>query len=256
MSHKSFREQHKHLVKGTTDAPKGSRFRKASVYLGVITVSAMMGALMIGAAYRTPPPTTTAEAPTQTARITHEALSEAEACSSIEQLEAERTVDNYIGCVTIPHGATVYDARLENGYWFFKVEVRDDQDVPAELVASTEKLTLWNDAMRTAAKAAPARRVVANVNEEVTGPDARAASRACIRSIEGKARYDHRWTDGFFSSKFASTRYLNGSGKQLRLMGNQIELQNGFGAWVRHTYICRYDSAAGKVFDVRMAVGR
>ena len=83
-----------------------------------------------------------------------------------------------------------------------------------------------------------------------------AASVHCPDYIERLAQYDHEWTDGWLGSKFSRFAWKDRKNGSVTYIGDQIKYQNGFGAWVPHTYQCDFDPLQREVLDVRAMPGR
>ena len=81
------------------------------------------------------------------------------------------------------------------------------------------------------------------------------ASSHCPEKIERLARYTHEWTDGW-GSKFDRFAWKDKQKGIVTYMGDKINFQNGFGAWIPHIYHCDYDTVAKKVVDLRIYQGR
>lgn len=77
---------------------------------------------------------------------------------------------------------------------------------------------------------------------------------ACKRAIENMARFDTRWTDdGWLEYKFEHFKWKNKSKGIITLMGDKLQLQNGFGAWRKVRYECDVDPMEHNgVIDVRI----
>ena len=82
------------------------------------------------------------------------------------------------------------------------------------------------------------------------------ASIYCPDLIERLGRYDHEWIDGWLGSKFSRFAWKNRKTGTVTYIGDQIKFQNGFGAWIQHTYQCDFDPVNKKVLDVRASAGR
>ena len=82
------------------------------------------------------------------------------------------------------------------------------------------------------------------------------ASVYCPDEIEGLGRYDHEWIDGWLGSKFSRFAWKDRTAGTVTYIGDQIKFQNGFGAWIQHTYQCDFDPVNKRVLDVRAAAGR
>ena len=69
----------------------------------------------------------------------------------------------------------------------------------------------------------------------------------CAREIERLAKWSFEWTDSILGSqRFPSIKHVTGSSgaiPAIALAGDQIKMQNGFGAWARMKYFCIYDPA-------------
>jgi hypothetical protein len=78
----------------------------------------------------------------------------------------------------------------------------------------------------------------------------------CQRKIEKFAKYSVRWTDKTLESKFSRVAWLDKEKGTLRLIGDKVEFQNGFGAYRPHTYSCAVDPATKAVLDVAVQPGR
>lgn len=78
----------------------------------------------------------------------------------------------------------------------------------------------------------------------------------CTNPVERLALNSHKWTDGFFESKFPRFGWKDKAAGTLTYAGDSIQFQNGFGAMVNHRYECDYDPASEQVIAVRAAPGR
>lgn len=78
----------------------------------------------------------------------------------------------------------------------------------------------------------------------------------CKPFVEKLAKYSFKWTDGTFETKFSHFRWLDQQQGTLTLIGDKIELQNGFGAFQPHVYECDYNPLTEQVLDVRARPGR
>ena len=83
-----------------------------------------------------------------------------------------------------------------------------------------------------------------------------AASLHCPDYVERLAKYDHEWTDGWLGTKFSRFAWKDRKQGSITYIGDQIKFQNGFGAWVPHTYHCDFDPLQRQVLDVRAMPGR
>lgn len=82
------------------------------------------------------------------------------------------------------------------------------------------------------------------------------AASACEKLVERSAKYQFEWTSGFMSPKFTNYRWRDANQAQVTFYGDQIKMQNGFGAWQHMTYYCDYDTKSKAVLDLRMIDGR
>jgi hypothetical protein len=82
------------------------------------------------------------------------------------------------------------------------------------------------------------------------------ASWPCRKAVENAAKYDLRWTDGWLSPAFSRwNKYMRADGLMF-FYGDRAEAQNGFGAWLRVNYVCRYDPATKRVVGASFEQGR
>jgi hypothetical protein len=100
----------------------------------------------------------------------------------------------------------------------------------------------------------PSKKAECKTNLKCTGDEnIFLASAYCQDEIARLARYSVRWTD---TTKFSRFRWLNKKQGSVTFVGDKVEFQNGFGAFMPHTYECDFDPASKKVLDVRAAPGR
>jgi hypothetical protein len=78
----------------------------------------------------------------------------------------------------------------------------------------------------------------------------------CRRPVEMLAKNNFEWTDGILEPKFSHYRWKNQATAELTYIGDKIKYQNGFGAWIFHTYECDLDASGQKVTDVRASPGQ
>ncbi|MDA1380624.1 hypothetical protein PCI56_13705 [Plesiomonas shigelloides subsp. oncorhynchi] len=83
-----------------------------------------------------------------------------------------------------------------------------------------------------------------------------AASMKCDQEIERLAKNSFKWTDKTLEPKFSYHRWLDKDAGTLTYIGDKIQYQNGFGAWVNHIYECDFDPATKTVLGVRAEQGR
>lgn len=83
-----------------------------------------------------------------------------------------------------------------------------------------------------------------------------ASTGPCTRVVERLAKNSHKWTDSWYEPKFSHFRWAGPDKKVITYIGDKIQYQNGFGAWINHTYECDFDPALAKVVDARAHPGR
>ena len=69
------------------------------------------------------------------------------------------------------------------------------------------------------------------------------ARSACIRLTQQSATYAYEWIDGWAERKFTKQGWGDRQKGTLRLSGNNIRMQNEYGAWKRTNYTCEFDPA-------------
>lgn len=72
----------------------------------------------------------------------------------------------------------------------------------------------------------------------------------CREPVERLAKHNFEWFDGWLEAKFDS--YINRVRQPgvLKIAGDKIKFQNGFGGWQIMEYSCEYDTQAQKVINV------
>ena len=83
-----------------------------------------------------------------------------------------------------------------------------------------------------------------------------AAEVRCKEPVERLAKNNFEWTEGFLEPKFSHYRWRNAATCEVTYVGDKIKFQNGFGAWVFHTYECDLDASGERVTGVRASAGR
>lgn len=78
----------------------------------------------------------------------------------------------------------------------------------------------------------------------------------CSPLVERLAKNNFEWTDGILEPKFSHYRWKNQATGEVTYLGDKIKYQNGFGAWIFHTYECDLDGTGERVTDVRASPGR
>ena len=78
------------------------------------------------------------------------------------------------------------------------------------------------------------------------------AETQCRPLVEQYAQYQHEWTDGFGEWKFPKWSLVgwDNSDGMLVYEGDQVNFQNGFGAWQRMYYSCYYSPDKSAVVQV------
>lgn len=77
---------------------------------------------------------------------------------------------------------------------------------------------------------------------------------ACQPLIERKAPYAYEWIDGFWGAKL--THMKRGIGGSIIYSGDQIKVQNEYGAWQQHRYECIYNPSSEKALTATLQPGR
>jgi hypothetical protein len=85
--------------------------------------------------------------------------------------------------------------------------------------------------------------------EEQASNLATGAQLACKRAIEGLAKWDYDWVGPLGLPNFYAP---SDSGTTLLIEGDSLKLQNGFGAWQRHSFQCTYDKISRTITDARV----
>lgn len=67
----------------------------------------------------------------------------------------------------------------------------------------------------------------------------------CSIAVEELAQYKHRWTDGLFGTRFPTVTLVSRKTGFILFAGDNIEMLNGFGAWLPVDYGCVFDPDAG-----------
>ena len=82
----------------------------------------------------------------------------------------------------------------------------------------------------------------------------------CPDLIERQARYEVRWTNHLFESRFLPIVQWHGKdGRKKGLIdfaGDKVQVQNGFGAWQNYYYICTFDISTKQIVDLKLRSGR
>lgn len=81
------------------------------------------------------------------------------------------------------------------------------------------------------------------------------ANSACRPYLERLAQYDFRWTYNPLDGRF-SRASVSDDGDVITYVGDRVEFQNGFGAWMTHTYSCTYSASTASVLSVDATPGR
>lgn len=82
------------------------------------------------------------------------------------------------------------------------------------------------------------------------------AEGVCSRLIEKSAKWDYKWTNSWLESKFPYRRWHDKKHTAIEFVGDEIKLQNGFGAWSHQIYRCAVDVNTGVVVDLSVEQGR
>jgi hypothetical protein len=71
----------------------------------------------------------------------------------------------------------------------------------------------------------------------------------CRAALESLAKWDHEWIDNWMEPPFAPAGWASKENGTIRVWGNKLKLQNGFGAWKQVAYFCAYDPKTKKAVD-------
>lgn len=71
----------------------------------------------------------------------------------------------------------------------------------------------------------------------------------CRRAIEAQLRFDHEWTDGIGKPRFTRFGWKDPATGAFTLFGEQLRVQNAFGALQKADYACVYDPASKAVLQ-------
>jgi RNA polymerase subunit RPABC4/transcription elongation factor Spt4 len=77
----------------------------------------------------------------------------------------------------------------------------------------------------------------------------------CTRAIERQLRFGHEWTDGVMNPRFPRIGWKNPTEGHMTFFGDQLRVQNAFGAMQKAEYACVYnpttDTALQAVIELR-----
>lgn len=74
----------------------------------------------------------------------------------------------------------------------------------------------------------------------------------CGNVIESHAKNSYRWTNGFLELKFPTLLAHKTKKGLILAYGDNIQFQNGFGAWKKIVYQCTYDAINKNVISVKL----
>ena len=79
---------------------------------------------------------------------------------------------------------------------------------------------------------------------------------ACKQSIEARAKWDFKWTGwGSIFSGYRFSSHHPSSDAVIDYYGDELEFQNGFGAWMNMIYVCTVDTKKNTVVKVVVGPG-
>lgn len=81
-----------------------------------------------------------------------------------------------------------------------------------------------------------------------------AAMLACKPHIEARAKNQARWPHGYPEPVYAEA--LDDPAGGVVYLGDDVQFQNGFGAWTWYIYACHYDPTTRRAIRLEMAEGR
>jgi hypothetical protein len=141
------------------------------------------------------------------------------------------------------------------------------ENKPTPAVETHEQIAAKAEAKRQEAEAKAAEAARCRADQSCWGnKNMFAGLFECREQIERSAKYDFKWTDGWLDTKFTHFRWRDWNKQIITLSGDKLQLQNGFGGWVRHTYDCDVDVSRvvpsgenlkdARVLTVRVTPGR
>ncbi len=81
------------------------------------------------------------------------------------------------------------------------------------------------------------------------------AKLACTPLIESQTPFSFRWTDGNFSQRFDKAVWLDSASGQMTYLGDEMEIQNEYGAWLQVVYECDYSAFSNRAMAARLGFG-
>lgn len=78
----------------------------------------------------------------------------------------------------------------------------------------------------------------------------------CADEVERMAKYDVKWTDSFGENRLSRQDWLDKEAGTIRYYGDQVQFQNGYGAYQNYIYRCDYDPETETVINLEMEPGR
>lgn len=78
----------------------------------------------------------------------------------------------------------------------------------------------------------------------------------CDDHVANLARNNYEWTDGWLEPKFSHYRWKDRAAGEITYVGDKIRFQNGFGAWIIHTYECDLSGDGQTPLAVRAEPGQ
>jgi hypothetical protein len=74
----------------------------------------------------------------------------------------------------------------------------------------------------------------------------------CKQAIERQARYQARWEGGWARAEFTKIGRAGPGAQYVAYGGDQLSLQNGFGAWEKMSYVCIWNPDAKTVVQAEV----
>jgi len=78
----------------------------------------------------------------------------------------------------------------------------------------------------------------------------------CGMAVESLALNSFKWTNKWHEKKFPYYQWKNKEQGTIVAMGDKIQFQNGFGAYINHKYYCRFNTKTGRAVKVEAEQGR
>lgn len=71
----------------------------------------------------------------------------------------------------------------------------------------------------------------------------------CKEAISSLAKYDFKWNDSMMEPAFNSYSWIDTDTKVIEMYGDRAQVQNGFGAYKKVKYSCRFNGNTGEIIS-------